>query len=66
MNTELTLTVPIINDAVTEGSEVFFILAESSDNRILIMPDRANVTIIDEDGKHDDIYDVIHMTQSVF
>ena len=65
MNTEFSLTVPIINDAVTEGSEVFFILAESSDNRVLIMPDRANITLIDEDGKHDDIWDVIYMTQSV-
>ena len=45
----------IMNDDVTEGSEVFFMLAQSSDDRVQIIPDRANVTIIDEDGKYVDM-----------
>ena len=41
----------IIDDDITEGPEVFFMLAVSSNDRVQITPDRANVTIIDEDGK---------------
>ena len=44
----------IIDDVVTEGPEVFFMLAESSDVRVQISPERANVTIIDDDRKQDD------------
>ena len=43
----------IIDDDLTEGPEVFFMLAQSSDIRVQIRPDQANVTIIDDDRKHD-------------
>ena len=56
MNTEFTRRVSIINDVVTEGLEVFFMLVVSSDDRVQIRPERATVTIIDEDRKHDDMY----------
>ena len=50
MNTVVTLQVSITNDDITEGPEVFFMLTVSSNDRVQIVPDRANVTIIDEDG----------------
>jgi hypothetical protein len=48
-NTVFTLPVTINDDSVTEGPEVFFMLADTTDGRVLISPEQANVTIIDDD-----------------
>ena len=52
MNTVFRLTVTIRNDTLTEGPEVFFMRGMSNANRVVVRPDRANVTIFDNDRKY--------------
>ena len=54
MDTEREIVVNILDDLITEGQEVFFMLAVSSAERVVVIPDNAmaNVTITDDDRKH--------------
>ena len=54
MDTEREIRVSILDDLITEGQEVFFMLAVSSAERVVVRPDNAmaNVTITDNDRKH--------------
>ena len=55
LNTEFTVQVIILDDALAEQTEVFFLntsLVDSAlSDRILLRPDEASVMVIDYDGK---------------
>ena len=54
-NTEYTFQVTILNDVLTELSEIFYLNASLVDSslvdRVLLNPDSASVTIIDNDSE---------------
>ena len=54
-NTEVTFQVTILNDVLTELSEIFYLNASLVDSsladRVLLDPDSASVTILDNDSE---------------
>ena len=56
--TSTTITVPIANDGRVEGDEQFMgqIVSGGGIDNIVIFAPTANVTILDDDGKHNSYY----------
>ncbi len=52
-NDQLCVNIPIINDVICEGDEVFTVSLTSNDDCVSIqMPSQGSVTIVDDDGKY--------------
>ena len=68
MQTECDIPVSILDDPIIEDLEVFFILAVSSAERVVVRPDRAmaNVTIIDDECKHNITLQIISSMLQTF
>ena len=46
-----TVTIPILEDNIVEGSETIIVTLTSSDPAAIVYPQTSSVTIVDNDGK---------------
>ena len=49
--TEFTVEVPIIDNAIVEETEIFTALLSTTNQNVMVIEDSADVTILDNDGK---------------
>lgn len=49
--------IPISNDIISEGQQQFEAVLTSTDNSVVVRPERATIAIDDEDGMLEDQFD---------
>ena len=51
-NTQQCFNIGILDDDINEAEKIFFVMLTTSDPQVILSPDTANITILDNDGKY--------------